>query len=241
MELNDLQRTSLLDLPCITGSIAANPNPIPFANTKGTTIAWETNDPLGAEVRVSILGQPDKLFGRGHKGSVAVEWITAANLYRFDLYGLTQRERCLDHVIVRRKDESLPGLLDQLTAETSSGTADLDQLARFVAKAAPKCVQSSRFPEFFRLWEECGIHITPVHFYQPIPDTRTLRDSLWTQPSELPGLAMNDHLQLHLLGDCFPRFAPEYEKFPVKTDRRAEFSVRNDFFGGTDAVTADCM
>ena len=241
MELNDLQWTSLLHLPCITGSIAANPNPIPCANTKGTTIAWETNDPLGAEVRVSIPGQPDKLFGRGHKGSVAVEWITAANLYRFDLYGLTQRELCLGHVIVRRKDESLPGLLAQLTAETGSGTADLDQLARFVANAAPRCVQSARFPEFFRLWEQCGVHITPVHFYQPIPDTRTLPESVWNCPSELPGIDMNDAVQLDLLCNCFPRFRDDYEKLPITADHPGEFCLLNGCFDGTDALVTYCM
>lgn len=136
---------------------------------------------------------------------------------------------------------TMPGLLDQLTAETASGTADLDQLARFVAKAAPRCVQSSRFPEFFRLWEECGIHITPVHFYQPIPDTRTLAESLWNCPSELPGIDMNDAAQLDLLCNCFPRFRDDYEKLPITADHPREFCLLNRCFDGTDALVTYCM
>ncbi len=29
-------------------------------------------------------------------------------------------------------------------------------------------------PGFFEIWQEHGFHVTPVHFYQPIPDTREL-------------------------------------------------------------------
>ena len=36
----------------------------------------------------------------------------------------------------------------------------------------------------FSFWEKLGIHVTPVHFYQPIPDTRQLDrvDSLFLLP-----------------------------------------------------------
>src|SRR5258707_2186246 len=105
--------------------------------------------------------------------------------------------------------------LDQLAA-----TANTEQLATFIAKVAPRCVQSARFPDYFRLWEESGIHVTPVHFYQPIPDTRTLPAALWQHASELPVLEMNDAVQLDLLDNCFPRFRDEYSKFPSKPNNR---------------------
>jgi len=92
------------------------------------------------------------------------------------------------------------------------------------------------------MWEESGFHVTPVHFYQPIPDTRTLPESLWCRPSELAGVNMNDAVQLDLLRNCFPRFRDEYERFPVTaTDRPDEFYFDNGRFGGTDALVAYCM
>jgi hypothetical protein len=126
--------------------------------------------------------------------------------------------------------------LDQLAA-----TANTEQLATFIAKVAPRCVQSARFPDYFRLWEESGIHVTPVHFYQPIPDTRTLPAALWQHASELPGLEMNDAVQLDLLDNCFPRFRDEYSKFPSKPNSPGDISLRNGQFDGTDALAAYCM
>ncbi|OLC99951.1 MAG: hypothetical protein AUH86_01230 [Acidobacteria bacterium 13_1_40CM_4_58_4] len=38
----------------ITGRIVATPNPIPFREGSKATISWQTTDPVGAEVRVSI-------------------------------------------------------------------------------------------------------------------------------------------------------------------------------------------
>ena len=30
----------------------------------------------------------------------------------------------------------------------------------------------------FPIWQRIGFHITPNHFYEPVPDTRTLKDEL---------------------------------------------------------------
>ena len=81
-----------------------------------------------------------------------------------------------------------------------------------------------------------------MHFYQPIPDTRTLRDSLWNRPSKLVGIDMNDALQLQLLRDEFPKFRREYEMFPSEpTGESGRFHFNNGFFDGTDALVAYCM
>ncbi len=37
----------------------------------------------------------------------------------------------------------------------------------------------------FPFWQMLGFHITPVHFYEPIPDTRKLKDNLWEKHSQL--------------------------------------------------------
>jgi hypothetical protein len=207
-----------------------------------TKITWTTNDPLGAEIHVSTPDDGEKLVTQGPSGSVEVSWITASKTYTFSIYGSTEPKRRLAQVTVRRSNGSLESVLDQLAIETRSGNIDLDQLARFVAKVTPRCLSSPRFPEFFRLWEQHGLHITPVHFYQPIPDTRTLPESLWTQPSELPGIDMNDEVQLHLLRNCFPKFRDEYEQFPVENpDQPGHFYFDNGRFSGTDALVAYCM
>ena len=122
----------------------------------------------------------------------------------FELYGLSERSRCLDRVMVRRSDGSLEDILKQVIAEAAKGNIDPEQLARFIAELAPRCVNSKRYPEFFRLWEKRGIHLTPVHFYQPIPDTRRLPESLWIKQSDLAGIEMNDAAQLDLLRNSFP-------------------------------------
>ena len=83
-------------------------------------------------------------------------------------------------------------LLGELAGQLANGKVEADHLSEFIAKAVPYCLQHGKFGEFFRFWERHGFHVTPVHFYQPIPDTRTLRDSLWNRPSKLVGIDMND-------------------------------------------------
>ena len=39
---------------------------------------------------------------------------------------------------------------------------------------------------YFRLWQQYGFHITPNHYYEPVPDTSKLSLELWTRPSDLP-------------------------------------------------------
>ena len=58
----------------------------------------------------------------------------------------------------------------------------------------------------FPFWQRLGIHVRPVHFYEPIPDTTTLRD-LWSQPSELVGVRMDVQRQLELLEQLASRWA----------------------------------
>ena len=43
----------------------------------------------------------------------------------------------------------------------------------------------------FPFWESYGFHVTPVHFYSPLPQVSSLSEALWTQPSELVGIDLN--------------------------------------------------
>jgi len=84
--------------------------------------------------------------------------------------------------------------------------------------------------------------VTPAHFYQPIPDTRTLPETLWNRPSELVGIDINDSMQLDLLRNCFPKFRDEYEQFPTKPTRQpSRFDLNSGLFDGADTLVAYCM
>ncbi len=103
-------------------------------------------------------------------------------------------------------------------------------LARLFAALRP------RRAHLFRFFQRLGIHVTPVHFYQPIPDTRTLGEELWRRRSELPGVDLRVAEQLDLLRDFASRFKDAYDSFPAARDAAAGgYYVDNDYFGSVDA------
>lgn len=88
----------------------------------------------------------------------------------------------------------------------------------------------------FSLFQKLGYHITPNHFYHPIPDTTKLKDDLWTKHSELVGISINESKQLELLSLFEAKFKNEYEQFPRgKTDKPYEFYLGNGPFESVDA------
>ena len=227
----------------VTGKIAATPNPVPSEEESPVVIAWETNDPSGSEIRVTTTAGEEKLVTRGGKcGQIEIDWIADSTEYEFRLYPASQPGRQLDSVKVRRDRNSLQPLLDEVVLEATRGNIGMSLLSRSLAKIVPRCLRSAKFREIFRLWERHGFHVTPVHFYQPIPDTRSLPETLWNRPSELVGTDMNDAMQLDLLRNCFPKFREEYEQFPSKsTGEPSRFHLDNGLFDGADALVAYCM
>lgn len=94
----------------------------------------------------------------------------------------------------------------------------------------------------FPFWQRLGIHITPNNFYQPVPDTRTLRDELWSNHSELVGVDINEKKQLELLSLFKSRFKREYDGFPEnKTSIPYEYYVNNEWFESVDGEILYCM
>jgi hypothetical protein len=225
----------------ITGKITASPNPICFGQR--CVISWDTNDPAGVEVRVSTGSDDEKLVTRGEKsGDVEIPWITDSTVYEFRLYAASRPDVPLDSVKARRSIESAPAVLREIADEVTRGNIDVMELSQFIATVLPRCIRSERFREIFSLWERRGFHVTPVHFYQPIPDTQSLPETLWDRPSKLVGIDMNDAVQLDLLRNHFPRFRHEYEQWPTKpTGDSGRFYLRKRPFGGTDALVAYCM
>jgi len=87
-----------------------------------------------------------------------------------------------------------------------------------------------------------GFHIVRNHFYDPVPDTRTLKDELWQKNSSLPGIDMNDEKQVELLSLFASRYKSEYGKFSLdKTSKSHEYFINNIWFGPVDAAILYCM
>lgn len=95
----------------------------------------------------------------------------------------------------------------------------------------------------FELFQRHGINVTRHHFYNPIPDTRTLAadDGLWEQESKLAGVDLNVEKQLQMLSDVFPKFQPEYD-FPLnRTATPHEYFINNGAFGLVSAAVLHGM
>jgi hypothetical protein len=224
----------------ITGKITANPNPVCFGQP--CVISWETNDPAGVEVRVCIGSDHEKPVAQGETfGHVEIPWITNSTVYEFRLYAASQPDVPIDSVKARRSIESAPAALRELADEVTRGNIDVMKLSQFIATVLPRCTRSERYREIFSLWERRGFHVTPVHFYQPIPDTQSLPETLWNRPSQLVGIDMNEAVQVNLLRS-FSKFREEYQHFPTgKTQEHNQFHLGNRLFDGADALVAYCM
>ncbi|HZK61462.1 MAG TPA: class I SAM-dependent methyltransferase [Anaerovoracaceae bacterium] len=96
--------------------------------------------------------------------------------------------------------------------------------------------------ESFGFWQRIGIHVTPNNFYEPIPDTTSLKDKLWSEHSQLVGINMNDQRQLELLSMFNIEFKDEYQRFPRERTRvRCEYFINNGVFESVDGEILYCM
>lgn len=94
----------------------------------------------------------------------------------------------------------------------------------------------------FPFWQKLGFHITPNHYYQPIPDTTTLKDDLWIKPSELTGIDINEEGQINLLSRFSSEFKEEYEKLPRnRTSVPYQYYVNNGAVKSVDGEILYCI
>jgi predicted O-methyltransferase YrrM len=97
-------------------------------------------------------------------------------------------------------------------------------------------------PRYFVLWQAHGFHISPVHYYQPIPDTREIDPSVWQRHSRIRGLDVREEQQKELLNIFTSRFKNEYDRFPHgHPSRDFRFYLGNVGFGAVDAEILFCM
>jgi predicted O-methyltransferase YrrM len=176
----------------------------------------------------------------GGRGGSLPKKLVAAALRRLPA---AQRERVLDRIarepaIAGRAlrhaggagaaaggdQEGTPRLLAELVDLLPKDEATLKGLAEIAAKHVP-----------FEVWEQAGWHLTPNHFYSVIPDTRALPESLWEQPSELPGIDMRDAAQVELARTAAKRWGEELRAIPLERQRANEYFVNNHAFESVDA------
>ncbi len=89
-----------------------------------------------------------------------------------------------------------------------------------IIKVTQSQINNIFFKKLFRLWQSVGFHVTKNHYYEPIPDTRTLKDELWQRQSELVGIRMNEERQLKLLSDFVSKFKDEYDRPPISPSQK---------------------
>jgi hypothetical protein len=98
------------------------------------------------------------------------------------------------------------------------------------------------FKKTFPICQYFGVHVTPNHFYAPIPDTRALNDDLWQKQSELVGIDINDEAMTDLLSQFSFEFKDEYDAFPrTKTSISYQYYVNNGLFESVDGEIYYCM
>ena len=94
----------------------------------------------------------------------------------------------------------------------------------------------------FRFWERMGLHLTLNHYYSPVPDTRSLDDELFSKPSAMVGVDMNEAGQVTRLSEFVARFKHEYDRLPVQpTGIPHEFYLDNPSVPPVDAEILYCM
>ena len=115
-----------------------------------------------------------------------------------------------------------------------------DPVAKMLSLVLPAGLMRKK--RYFSLWENRGYHVTPVHFYEPIPDTRSLKNELWEKRSELIGIDINEKKQLELLSSFVSKFRMEYGYLPQeKTSIPYEYYINNGSFSSVDGEILYCM
>lgn len=113
-------------------------------------------------------------------------------------------------------------------------------LAKVLSELLPAGLMLS--PAFFCLWERKGYHVTPVHFYQPVPDSRDLPPDIFEGNSALAGIDMNANGQMSLLDEFSSTYRDEYSRFSFEAPRDGVgFHFGNGAFETVDAEMLYCM
>ena len=107
-------------------------------------------------------------------------------------------------------------------------------IVRIIAEILPSrlIMQNIRH---FEMWERKGYHVTPAHFYFPLPDLRKIDEKVLNRRTQLAGINLNEKRQLELLRVFKNNYKGEYSRLPGnKTNIPYEYYLRNGAFESVD-------
>ncbi len=84
------------------------------------------------------------------------------------------------------------------------------------------------------LTDAWGYHVRPIHYYEPVPDFRTLTRERLARRRTPPGIAIDIPAQARRLESLASRFGAEIRA--LDHDGSGGFDFRNDYFAGLDAA-----
>lgn len=92
-------------------------------------------------------------------------------------------------------------------------------------------------PSLQNVFEKIGIHLTPVHFYQPLPEFLKLPEYIWSEVDSVAGVEFDAEDMKQLLYRMSDGFRDEYRRFPggsLDSDFNG-FYLNNGYFESVDA------
>lgn len=87
----------------------------------------------------------------------------------------------------------------------------------------------------FTYAEQKGIHILPVHYYSPVPDTTKLPNELWAHPRAPLGFDLRVEPALAWLKQLSQKYGQEYNAFPKECTDPRNYYLNNSAFASGDA------
>ncbi|HEX5166856.1 MAG TPA: class I SAM-dependent methyltransferase [Thermomicrobiales bacterium] len=116
-----------------------------------------------------------------------------------------------------------------VTANVKRGTH------RVIAHAVARLLRAGAVydPVNFRIWEQRGYHVTPIHFYYPIPDTSELRRRYPTGMAGA-GYDLQWDAQREFLRQVIAPYADECADLYRRPPDDQRFYLDNDAFSGID-------
>lgn len=114
-------------------------------------------------------------------------------------------------------------------------------LAKVIAEILPSKIMRSK--SYFHLWEAKGYHVTPVQYYEPVPDTFKFETDIFKRESAIAGVEMNEERQLSLCKKFCTNYKDEYCKFSydLTVNKEDDFYFGNGAFECVDAEVLYCM
>ena len=232
----EVPRTSLPE----TAELTIEPDPLPFTSNR-ILIRWQTSGKRAAHLYVSRDGKEQQLLASATQDTLEIDWISYGSTYEFSLCSGDHAQSLLKRLTIQRS--AIPwDDLGQALSGTQLFQSEREAAAAFVGQlVSQQLLHASDYKAYFRQWENDGIHITPVHFYQPIPDTQKLPYTTWTRHAPL-SFDLRVRSQLRLIRNGFIRYRPEYNSIPHSEDDSGKgYFIENGRFEGLDGLTAYCM